>query len=85
VEDVIAGLVTKGLEKIASRKTLTSQDLAVLLLHQQGRSISRIEKGMEAIAGELKESRQTLVPLLTQARDIADIRASLERIEAKLA
>ena len=85
MEDVIAGLVTKGLEKIASRKTLTSQDLAVLLLHQQGRSISRIEKGMEAIAGELKESRQTLVPLLTQARDIADIRASLERIEAKLA
>lgn len=120
VEDLVSDLIKKGVEKIASRKSLTSQDLTVLLLHQQSRSIARMEKGMErlesgmggmergmeglregmerlekgmgrlekgmdGIAGELREFRQDVVPLLNQARDIADIRARMERIEAKLA
>ena len=70
--------------RIASRKNLTSQDLTVLLLVEQSRSISRIEKGMESIAGEMRSLRQELVPLLNQARDIANIKARMERIEAKL-
>ena len=91
VEDLVSGLIEKGVEKIASRKNLTSQDLTVLLLHQQSNSIARmekgmgrLEKGMDGIVGELRELRQEIVPLLNQARDIADIRARMERIEAKL-
>lgn len=88
---MVSDLISKGVEKIASRKNLTSQDLTVLLLHEQSRSISRMEKGMEgmqkgmdAIVSELRELRQEIVPLLNQARDIADIRARMERIEAKV-
>jgi hypothetical protein len=83
-EGLISDLVTKGVERIASRKTLTSQDLTVLLLHEQSRSISRMEKEMEGIVGELRGLREEVVPLLNQARDIADIRARIERIEAKV-
>jgi len=83
-EGLISDLVAKGVERIASRKTLTSQDLTVLLLHEQSRSISRMEKEMEGIVSELRGLREELVPLLNQARDIADIRARIERIEAKV-
>ena len=112
VEDLVSGLIERGVERIASRKNLTSQDLTVLLLHQQSKSIARMEKGMEklessmdglgsgirglqdgmsrlekgvdSIAGELKEFRRDVVPLLNQARDIAEIKARMERIEARL-
>jgi len=81
---LISDLIAKGVDRIASRKTLTSQDLTVLLLHEQSRSISRMEKEMEGIVGELRGLRKEVVPLLNQARDIADIRARIERIEAKV-
>lgn len=119
VEDLVSRLIEQGVEKIAARKSLTSQDLTVLLLHQQSRSIARmemgmerleggvggvekgieglqegmrrleggigrLEKGMEAIAGELRGFRQDVVPLLNQARDIAEIKARMERIESRL-
>ena len=83
-EGLISDLITKGVERIASRKTLTSQDLTVLLLHEQSMSISRMEKEMEGIVGELRGLRTEVVPLLGQARDIADIRARIERMEAKV-
>jgi hypothetical protein len=83
-EGVISELVTRGVEKIASRKKLTSQDLTVLLLHEQSRSISRMEKGVEEIAGELREMRRQVIPLLNQAKDIAEIKSRMERIEAKV-
>jgi len=83
-EGLISDLIAKGVERIASRKTLTSQDLTVLLLHEQSKSISRMEKGLEGVVGELRELRNEVVPLLNQARDIADIRARIERIEAKV-
>ena len=83
-EALISDLIAKGVDRIASRKTLTSQDLTVLLLHEQSRSISRMEKEMEGIVGELRGLRKEVVPLLNQARDIADIRARIERIEAKV-
>ena len=81
---MISDLIAKGVDRIASRKTLSSQDLTVLLLHEQSRSISRMEKGMEGIVSELRGLRKEVVPLLNQARDIADIRARIERIEAKV-
>ena len=80
----MSDLIAKGVERIASRKTLTSQDLTVLLLHEQSQSISRMEKEMEGVVGELRGMRNEVVPLLNQARDIADIRARMERIEAKV-
>ncbi len=83
-EGLISDLIEKGVERIASRKTLSSQDVTVLLLHEQSRSISRMEKEMEGIVGELRGLRTEVVPLLNQARDIADIRARIERIEAKV-
>ena len=49
-EGLIAELISKGVERIASRKKLTSEDLTVLLLHEQGRSIARLENGMRSIA-----------------------------------
>ena len=81
---MISDLIAKGVDRIASRKTLNSQDLTVLLLHEQSRSISRMEKEMEGIVGELRGLRKEVVPLLNQARDIADIRARIERIESKV-
>jgi hypothetical protein len=81
---LISDLIAKGVDRIASRKTLTSQDLAVLLLHEQSRSISKMEKEMEGIVGELRGLRHEIVPLLNQARDIAEIRARIERTEAKV-
>jgi hypothetical protein len=63
-EGVVAGLVQKGVEKIASRKNLTSQDLTVLLLHEESRSIARLENATKSIASELKELRKEIVPLL---------------------
>jgi hypothetical protein len=83
-EALISDLIAKGVDRIASRKTLTPQDLTVLLLHEQSRSISRMEKEMEGMVGELRGLRKEVVPLLNQARDIADIRAGIERIEAKV-
>jgi hypothetical protein len=83
-EALVSDLIAKGVDRIASRKTLSSQDLTVLLLHEQSRSISRMEKGMEGIVSELRGLRKEVVPLLNQARDIADIRARIERIEAKV-
>lgn len=83
-EGLISELITRGVEKIASRKKLTSQDLTVLLLHEQSGGISRMEKGMEGITGELRELRKEIIPLLNQARDIAEIKARMERIEAKV-
>ena len=81
---MISDLIAKGVDRIASRKTLTSQDLTVLLLHEQSKNISRMEKEMQAIVDELRGLRKEVVPLLNQARDIADIRARIERIEAKV-
>jgi len=81
---LISDLIAKGVDRIASRKTLTSQDLTVLLLHEQSKSISSMEKEMQGIVGELRALRTDVVPLLNQARDIADIRARIERIEAKV-
>ena len=43
-----------------------------------------MEKEMEGVVGELRGLRKEVVPLLNQARDIADIRARIERIEAKV-
>jgi len=83
-EALISDLIAKGVDRIASRKTLSSQDLTVLLLHEQSRSISSMERAMEGIVGELRGLRTEVVPLLNQARDIADIRARIERIEAKV-
>jgi archaellum component FlaC len=97
-EGVISELITRGVEKIASRKKLTSQDLTVLLLHEQSRAIvglergmgavekgmMRMEKGMNTIANELSLLRQEIVPLLNQAKDVADIKARVERIEDKI-
>ena len=83
-ESLMSDLIARGVERIASRKTLTSQDLTVLLLHEQSRSISRMEKEMEGIVGELRGLRNEVVPLLNQAKDIAEIRARMERIEAKV-
>jgi len=83
-EGLISDLIAKGVERIASRKALSSQDLTVLLLHEQSMSVSRMEKEMEGIVGELRGLRKEVVPLLNQARDIADIRARIERIEAKV-
>ena len=105
VEDLVSDLISKGVEKIASRKNLTSQDLTVLLLHEQSRSISRMEKGVERlekgmeglergmeglqkgmgeIVGEMREFRRDVFPLFNQAKDIADIKSRMVRIEAKL-
>ena len=84
VEGLISDLVAKGVERIASRKKLTSQDLTVLLLHQQSESVARMEKGVDEVANELRETRRELVPLLNQAKDIADIKSRMERIEAKV-
>ena len=84
VEGLVSELVEKGVEKIASRKKLTSQDLTVLLLHQQSGSIARMEKGVEEIAKELGEIRGEIIPLLNQDRDIAEIKSRMERIEAKV-
>jgi hypothetical protein len=53
-------------------------------LNEQSRSISRMEKEMKGIVGELRGLRNEVVPLLNQARDIADTRARIERIEAKV-
>jgi len=83
-ESVVSDLIAKGVERIASRKTLSSQDLTVLLLHEQSRGMARMEKGVEEIALQLKELRKEVVPLLSQAKDIAEIRARMERIEAKV-
>jgi hypothetical protein len=85
VEGLISDLVAKGVERIASRKKLTSLDLTVLLLHQQSESIARMEKGVEGITEELREMRREIVPLFSQAKDIADIKSRMERIEAKVA
>ena len=81
---MISDLVAKGAERIASGKKLTSQDLSVPLLYEQSTSISRLGKGMEEMAGELREVRKEAIPLPNQARDIAAIRARIERIEAKV-
>ncbi len=83
-EGVIAELISKGVEKIASRKKLTSQDLTVLLLHEQGRSIARLEQGMQSIAEELRELRKEALPLLTQSKDIAEIKAELNQLRARM-
>jgi len=48
------------------------------------KGIERLEKGMEGIVDELREFRREMVPLLNQSKDIADIRAKIERIEAKV-
>ena len=84
VEGMISELVTKRVERIASRKKLTSQDLTVLLLREQSRSISSMEKGVEQVASELGELRREVIPLLNQARDIAEIKSRMERIEARI-
>jgi hypothetical protein len=83
-EGVIAHLISKGVEKIASRKKLTSEDLTVLLLHEQGRSIARLENGMMSIAEELRELRKEALPLLTQSKDIAEIKAQLSELRARI-
>jgi hypothetical protein len=90
-EGVIAALISKGVEKIATRKKLTSEDLTVLLLHEQGRSIARLEqgvgrleRGMQSIAGELEEFRKEMLPLLSQSKDIAEIKAELSDLRARI-
>ena len=81
---MISELIAKGVESLAMKKKLTSQDFTVLLLHEQSGSMSRIEKGVEEIAGELRELRREVVPILNQGKDIAEIKFRLERIEARL-
>ncbi len=83
-EGVIAELISKGVEKKASRKKLTSQDLTVLLLHEQGRSIARLGQGMQSIAEELRELRNEALPLLTKSKDIAEIKAELNQLRARM-
>ncbi len=83
-EGVIAELISKGVERIANRKKLTSEDLTVLLLHEQGRSIARLENGMRSIAEELRELRKEALPLLTQSKDIAEIKAQLSELRARV-
>ncbi len=83
-EGLVSERVTKGVERMASRKRLTSRDLTVLLLHEQSRSISSMKKGVEEIAAELRELRREVVPPLNQGRDISKIRSRVERIEAKV-
>jgi len=61
-EALISDLIAKGVDRIASRKTLSSQDLTVLLLHEQSKSISRMEKEMEGIVDELRGLRREVVP-----------------------
>jgi hypothetical protein len=83
-EGVVAELISKGVEKIANRKKLTSEDLTVLLLHEQSRGLARIEHGMESIAGELREFRKEMLPLLTQSKDIAEIKVQLSELRARV-
>jgi hypothetical protein len=83
-EGVVAELISKGVERIASRKKLTSEDLTVLLLHEQGKSIARLEHGMESIAGELREFRKEMLPLLTQSRDIAEIKEEISELRGRI-
>ncbi len=90
-EGLIADLISKGVERIANRKKLTSEDLTVLLLHEQSRSIARLEQGvgrlengMESIAGELREFRKEMLPLLTQSKDIAEIKAQLSELRTRV-
>lgn len=83
-EGVVAELISKGVEKIASRKKLTSEDLTVLLLHEQGKSIARLEHGMQSIAEELRELRKEALPLLTQSKDIAEIKVELNELRARI-
>jgi hypothetical protein len=83
-EGVVAGLIHKGVEKIASRKNLTCRDLTVLLLHEQSRSIARLENATKSIASELKELRKEIVPLLPQAKDLADIKAEVGELKARV-
>jgi hypothetical protein len=82
-EGVVADLISRGVERIANRKKLTSQDLTVLLLHEQGKSIARLERGMESIAAELREFRKEMLPLLTQSKDIAEIKVQLSELRAR--
>ena len=83
-EGLVASLIQKGVEKIASRKKLTSQDLTVLLLHEQSSSIARLETAMASIANELKELRKQVVPLLLQATDLAEIKAEISELKARV-
>ncbi len=90
-EGVVAELISKGVEKIASRKKLTSEDLTVLLLHEQSKSIERLdqgverlEHGMESIAEELRKFRKEMLPLLTQSKDIAEIKAEISQLRARI-
>jgi hypothetical protein len=77
-------MISKGVEKVASRKKLTSEDLTVLLLHEQGRSIARLENGMRSVAEELRELRKEALPLLTQPKDIAEIKVQLSELRARV-
>lgn len=77
-------LVAKGVEKAASRRRLTSQNLTVPLLHERSLSISRLEKGVEQIAGELGEQRKEVIPLLNQAREGAEFKSRMEGVEARI-
>jgi len=83
-EGVVAELISKGVEKIASRKKLSSEDLTVLLLHEQSKSVGRLEHGMESIAEELREFRRKMLPLLRQSRDIAEIKAEISELRARI-
>ena len=84
VEGLVSDLVAKEVERIASMKKLASQDITVLLPHQQSESAARMEKGVDEAANERRETRRELVPLLNQAKDIADIKSRIESIEAKV-
>jgi hypothetical protein len=90
-EGVISELISKGVEGIASRKKLASEDLTVLLLYEQSRSLSGLEQGVaglehgvKSIAGELREFRKEMLPLLTQSKDIAEIKAQLSELRARV-
>lgn len=60
--------------KIANRKKLTSDELTVLL-HEEG-GIAKLANGMLSIVEELREFRKGALPLLTQSKDIAEIKAT---------
>lgn len=68
----------------ARRKNLTSEDLTVLLLHEQSRSIAALGHGIESIAEGLRELKEEALPLLTQSKDIAEIMAELTELRGRV-
>jgi hypothetical protein len=91
LDEEISGRIDQGIKQIASKKNPTAEELTVLLLRQRGRRLANIAnaveppmKGVDALVAELRYLRQEVIPLLDQTSVIADIKARLERTEARL-